>query len=124
MLRPSAAPRWKMTTRRLLLIPTPLAANAARVRKLGAAAVPATTRAPLRRNIRRVIDIKNSWLRRFCPMASSQRPTPEGQRPTTKDRRPLPSLELRRTQQQPGNHLQVRRVDGIIRLMLANLRTV
>src|SRR5579859_453640 len=58
MLSPSAAPRWKMTTRRLLRVPS-TAPNAARVRKLGTAAVPTTARALLRRNTRRVMDMMN-----------------------------------------------------------------
>src|SRR5579872_5889342 len=62
MFRPSAAPRWKMTTRRLLPIPASTAPNAARVRKLGTAAVPTTASALLRRKMRRVIDmVTRSW---------------------------------------------------------------
>ena len=57
MLRPSAAPRWKMTTRRLRPWLAVSAANAARERKLGMAAVPTTAMAPPFRNTRRVMVI-------------------------------------------------------------------
>src|ERR1017187_4275813 len=59
MFRPSAAPRWKITTRRLLRMPGSAAPNAARVRKLGSAVVPTTAIAPLRRKMRLVMDMEN-----------------------------------------------------------------
>src|SRR5580658_2951982 len=67
MLRPSAAPRWKMTTRRLFFAPTDSAAYAARVRNAGIAAVPITANPPFLMNTRLVIDIlqllaSGSWL--------------------------------------------------------------
>jgi hypothetical protein len=55
MLSPSAAPRWKITTSRLLLALGLTAPHAARVRKEGIAAVPTTAIAPLFINARRVM---------------------------------------------------------------------
>src|ERR1019366_7743252 len=52
MLRPSAAPRWKTTTRRRF---DEVSAITERTRKLGMAAVPAMARAPLWRKNRRLI---------------------------------------------------------------------
>jgi hypothetical protein len=48
-----------MTTRRLLRVPASTAPKAARVRKLGTAAVPTTASALLRRKMRRVMDMVN-----------------------------------------------------------------
>src|SRR5580704_19764005 len=47
-----------MTTRRLVGAPTSTAPKAARVRKLGTAAVPTTASVLLRRKMRRVMDIR------------------------------------------------------------------
>src|SRR4051794_16125023 len=58
MLRPSAAPRWKITTRRLRFAAPELSAKTARVRKDGIAAVPTIARAPDLRNARRVKHIR------------------------------------------------------------------
>ena len=55
MLRPSAAPRWKITTSRLLVVPGLTAPHAARVRKDGIAAVPTIAIAPPFMNARRVM---------------------------------------------------------------------
>src|SRR5689334_1514309 len=94
MLSPSAAPRWKITTSRLLRVPLSVAPNAARVRKLGIVAVPTTASALLRRKTRRVMDIETS----------------------------LPSLELRRTKQQTLDHGSVGCVRSVIQLALCNGR--
>src|ERR1017187_1022766 len=57
MLRPSAAPRWKTTTRRRF---DEVSAITERTRKLGMAAVPAMARAPLWRKNRRLICMGDS----------------------------------------------------------------
>src|SRR5271166_5874285 len=93
MFKPSAAPRWKITTRRLLRVPGSAAPMAARARKVGTAAVPTTARALLRRKTRRVMDIKR---------------TPSSQQ--------LSPLKLRRTQQQPRNRAYIRSARRSVRL--------
>src|SRR5581483_9181527 len=60
MFRPSAAPRWKITTRRFLPLGLPSAAYTARARKLGMAVVPTTAIAPCFRKTRRVRDMVDS----------------------------------------------------------------
>src|SRR5580765_328789 len=76
-----------MTTRRFFPEPVPFAENAARVKKVGIAAVPTTARAPLRTKTRRVMGIYSSWLpatRSWLTPATAL----------------LPSLKLGRSQQQ------------------------
>src|SRR5208283_2348851 len=113
MLSPSAAPRWKITTSRLLRMPGSAAPKAARVRKLGSAVVPTTASAPLRKKIRRVMDIRNgswllapgSWLRvKSQKLRASQ----------------LSSLKLRRPQYQSRNRRHIGRTLGIIQSPLAD----
>src|ERR1700679_334696 len=61
MLRPSAAPRWKTTTRRFLGAAA-VCAITVRTRKFGIAVVPARARAPLWRKKRRLICMRESLL--------------------------------------------------------------
>src|SRR5215472_16063457 len=96
MLRPSAAPRWKSTTRRLFVEPGSAAPYAARARKPGSAVVPTTARALLRRNTRRVMAMVEL----------------------------LASLKLRGTEDQAGDHGHVGRARRIVELALRDLRVV
>src|ERR1700721_568354 len=97
---PSAAPRWEITTRRLVRRPGSTAPNAARVRKLGSAVVPTTANAPLRRKMRRVIDIKSNLNLQ------------------------LSSLKLRRPENQSLNRSYIWGTLRIVQLALADLRIV
>src|SRR5262249_11238269 len=62
MFRPSAAPRWKSTTRRFLPVRGAVDPYTARVRKLGTAAVPTRATAPPFRNALLVIAMTYSKL--------------------------------------------------------------
>src|SRR5271166_2644553 len=72
MLRPSAAPRWNITTSRLPLEFDSLVPNAARVRNVGIAAVPTTAIAPPFRNVRLVIliTLAIAWEPQLCCSSS------------------------------------------------------
>src|SRR5882762_789078 len=125
MFNPSAAPRWKITTRRLALPPGSMEPQAARVRKLGMAAVPTTASALLRRNTRRVMDMTTPVLSsRFSVLPTQRREARPTGSPRMPDRSRLPPLKLRGPQNQPGDHAHIGGRRRLVRFARSRLRVL